>query len=67
MEKLAQTITEALERFDHYLIPPEELNRIWPDQTKELREQKLRDFARAQGWDVFSYHSATGAYLVRKR
>jgi len=67
MPQLADTIHEALKRSDHYMIPSEELHRIWPDHSAMAREQKLRQFADTHGWNIFSYHPVTGAYFVRKR
>ena len=67
MQKLADTIQEALNRSEHYMIPSEELNRIWPDHSALAKEQKLREFAEKHGWNIFSYHPVTGAYFVRRR
>jgi hypothetical protein len=64
MQALAEQIRSTFETQRHCFVRPEELKRIWPTLHDEDREQIVREFARENGWRIFTYSRVLGAMFV---
>jgi hypothetical protein len=67
MQVLVQQIQSALETEKHCFVRPEELKRVWPSLRDDDREQVVREFARENGWRVFTYSRVLGAMFVSEQ
>jgi hypothetical protein len=67
MDALVQRITSTLETQKQCFVRPDELKRVWPSLTDDDREDAVREFARENGWRIFSYNRVLGAMFVSGR
>lgn len=66
MQVLAEQIRSAFATQKHYFVRPDELRRVWPSLSDEEREQRVGEFARENGWRVFTYSRVLGAMFVSR-
>ena len=65
MQLLVQRIESALLNERQCFVRPDELKRVWPNLSDEDRENVVREFARENGWRIFTYSRVLGAMFVR--
>jgi len=64
MQALAERIKSTFETQKHCFVRPDELKRVWPSLSDDDREQVVREFARENGWRIFTYSRVLGAMFV---
>jgi hypothetical protein len=64
MQALAEQIKSAFATQKHCFVRPDELRRVWPSLSEDEREQVVREFARENGWRIFTYSRVLGAMFV---
>ena len=67
MQTLVQRISSTLQTEKQCFVRPDELKRIWPAVIDEQREEMVREFARENGWRIFTYSRVLGAMFVSER